>query len=254
MRLCPLCAALALLPVAAVCAEYDAYEAQYQYRVPLAEIRMGDHVWMLGEAGPVASLAPPKPVLSVRVGQERQFPSPIAAADRYVQPPVPEDLPGKPAMTPKAVAHEEPNPCAVAVVHFALGAATIPAVAAAELRTSVEKFARRGDALVIQGFTCDLGGEALNNVLALRRARAAATVLTEAGYRVDSARGIGRSGYCTLDRGVRAVNRRVEVRRADETISETHSPEGRRPSDAQSTEHRTPKKEKNGKQKKGETR
>ncbi len=201
-----LCPAFASLPAAAL----DVQERSYQYTADSVFFR-AERTFLLGDFQPVRLPPPPSPV-------------PLALAARESRPAPPLVLPFEPngqvgASEPLLTratgpVSDIPSACALAEIHFTLGSAAVSKVAARELLGAVGTFATRRTPLEVRGYTCDLGGQKLNDKLAVNRAEAVARVLRKAGYRVVIVTGRGRVDYCTRDSAVRPVNRRVEVRPA----------------------------------------
>lgn len=66
-------------------------------------------------------------------------------------------------------------------------------------------------AVSVSGYTCDLGGQELNDHLAASRAQNVALMLQAQGYKIKNVSAHGREGYVTQNPDLREKNRRVEI-------------------------------------------
>lgn len=80
-----------------------------------------------------------------------------------------------------------------------------------ELLSGLKKVADKDTPLQVTGFTCDLGTQQVNDLLALERATVVADLLKFHGFNVVAVRGKGKQGYVSSDPGMRHLNRRVEI-------------------------------------------
>lgn len=80
-----------------------------------------------------------------------------------------------------------------------------------EILAALEKMADKDTPLQVTGFTCDLGSQQVNDLLALERATVVAELLKFHGFNVVAVRGKGKQGYVSSDPRMRHLNRRVEI-------------------------------------------
>jgi outer membrane protein OmpA-like peptidoglycan-associated protein len=78
-------------------------------------------------------------------------------------------------------------------------------------RATKEILAEKAGIVRIEGYTCDLGKQSANDVLAKKRASAVATALEQEGMKASHVIGKGRCCYVSKDPSERHLNRRVEV-------------------------------------------
>ena len=94
---------------------------------------------------------------------------------------------------------------------FDLGSATLPAKAETIVLPQLADKVTMATPLQVTGYTCDLGSQAFNDALALRRAEAVADMLRPHGYTVPVVTGRGKCDYVSTDAEKRHLNRRVEI-------------------------------------------
>ncbi len=94
---------------------------------------------------------------------------------------------------------------------FDLGSATLPAKAETIVLPQLADKVTMATPLQVTGYTCDLGSQAINDALALRRAEAVADMLRPHGYIVPVITGRGKCDYVSTDAAQRHLNRRVEI-------------------------------------------
>lgn len=80
-----------------------------------------------------------------------------------------------------------------------------------KLLSALEKKADNNTPLQVKGYTCDLGTQQVNDILALKRATVVADLLKSHGFIVVAVMGKGKQGYITSDPEMRHLNRRVEI-------------------------------------------
>lgn len=105
--------------------------------------------------------------------------------------------------------------CVKGAVHFGLGSASISKNAANEISEVVSKV--KGKEVTVEGFTCDLGSQRVNNRLAKKRAQAVAKQLKRAGVQVENVSGTGKCCYVS---DKKQENRRVEVQTKEAVCEE----------------------------------
>jgi outer membrane protein OmpA-like peptidoglycan-associated protein len=97
-------------------------------------------------------------------------------------------------------------------VLFAIDSFTLDASEKTKLSSFVaEAKDRKGLSISVEGYTCDLGRQAHNDVLAKKRAETVALYFERAGMRLARVTGMGRCCYVTEEPGKRSLNRRVEI-------------------------------------------
>ena len=64
---------------------------------------------------------------------------------------------------------------------------------------------------MVTGYTCDLGTQRTNDVLARKRAETVADMLKALGFKVVAVMGKGKQGYITDNPDMGHLNRRVEI-------------------------------------------
>ena len=95
-------------------------------------------------------------------------------------------------------------------VFFDLSSSTLPKEAEEKILDALAKKADITTNLIITGYTCDLGAQKVNDVLALQRATVVADLLQTHGYRFVTVTGKGKQSYVSRDPEMRHLNRRVE--------------------------------------------
>ncbi len=101
-----------------------------------------------------------------------------------------------------------PAACRTMTVYFDLGSSRVRD----EDRSKIEEFSRSltgKEAVLVKGYTCDIGGKKFNDRLALTRARAVAGIIENAGLSPVMVSGEGKCCYLSDDK---VLNRRVEIR------------------------------------------
>jgi len=96
-------------------------------------------------------------------------------------------------------------------VLFDLSSSILSGETEQEILTALEKMADKDTPLQVTGFTCDLGSQQVNDLLALERATVVADLLKSHGFQVVTAMGRGKQGYVSNDPAMRHLNRRVEI-------------------------------------------
>lgn len=96
-------------------------------------------------------------------------------------------------------------------VLFDFSSSTLPEEAEEKMLPALGKKADKSTPLMVTGYTCDLGTQQINDVLALKRATVVADLLKFHGFRVVAVMGKGKQGYVTSDPEMRHLNRRVEI-------------------------------------------
>ena len=99
----------------------------------------------------------------------------------------------------------------ISSVLFDFSSSTLPEEAEQKILTVLAKKADKATPLWVTGYTCDLGTQQVNDVLALKRANAVADLLKSQGFRVAAVMGKGKQGYVSRDPKMRYLNRRVEI-------------------------------------------
>ena len=95
-------------------------------------------------------------------------------------------------------------------VFFDLSSSTLSKEAEEKILDALAKKAEITTHLIITGYTCDLGSQKVNDVLALQRASVVADLLQSHGYRFVDVTGKGKQSYVSIDPEMRHLNRRVE--------------------------------------------
>jgi outer membrane protein OmpA-like peptidoglycan-associated protein len=158
-------------------------------------------------AGPPLAPAQRFPVLSIRVSENQakranKEPAQRAPLGRNSETAVAEDR-----------SRREQDPDAHITVLFRLQSSALSRAEKARLSSfikSLDSETRAGN-LFVTGYTCDLGNEAYNDVLAIERAEAVERYLRKSGLYALWLTGRGKCCYATEDPGKRYLNRRVEV-------------------------------------------
>ena len=96
-------------------------------------------------------------------------------------------------------------------VLFDLSSSSLSRETEQEILSALEKMVDKDTPLQITGFTCDLGSQQINDLLALKRATVVADLLKFHGFNVVAVSGKGRQGYVSRDPEMRHLNRRVEI-------------------------------------------
>ena len=96
-------------------------------------------------------------------------------------------------------------------VLFDLSSSSLSGEAEEKLLFALEKKADQNTSLQVMGYTCDLGSQQVNDVLALERATVVADLLKSHGFQVVTVMGRGKQGYVSNDPAMRHLNRRVEI-------------------------------------------
>ena len=158
--------------------------------------------------------APKNLTLSVRVSQDQtgeSVPETTPAAGMLAK----AETSRKPAGHEKPDVSPSPNQDMTpkrASVLFAVDSFALDASEKTKLSSFVaEAQDRKNLSISVEGYTCDLGSQAHNDVLARKRAETVASYLEKAGMRPTRVTGMGRCCYVTEEPGKRSLNRRVEI-------------------------------------------
>lgn len=129
--------------------------------------------------------------------------------------PATKSVPLKPPQANEKAPSEEKDP-AVTVL-FALDSSLIAAPERIKLSTFITEANRQlskqiNATVTVEGYTCDLGNESFNSLLARKRAVNVVSYLEKAGIHPSEVSGKGKCCYVTKDHNKRYLNRRVEVK------------------------------------------
>jgi len=91
--------------------------------------------------------------------------------------------------------------------HFKRGSSKMNRMVRDQLKEMVPQI-KDANEVVVEGFTCPRGGQRINDVLAIRRAKNVAKYLKAAGVEVSEIKGKGKDKYISEDE---QLNRRVEI-------------------------------------------
>jgi len=104
-------------------------------------------------------------------------------------------------------------------VFFALASANLSAENEKEILSVVGRRADKNTPLQITGYTCDLGPQEVNDVLARKRANRVADLLKSHGFQIISVIGRGSQHYVTNNPAMRHLNRRVEINIVSQSLT-----------------------------------
>ena len=108
-----------------------------------------------------------------------------------------------------AAADKDKNSCEKRFIihHFKRGSSKMNQMVKDQLNELVPQI-KDASEIVVEGFTCPLGGQHINDVLAIKRAKNVAKYLKAKGVEVSEVKGKGKDKYISGDK---ELNRRVEI-------------------------------------------